>query len=115
MKAIDILGVVIWLVLLPILGIVGYMKDIMWLFYLSGGIILLTNIIFLFTGALRCFGSILLVLSCIIGYSIAHSLWTGLMLGACITSGFLSILLVLVLCFSGVSTISSWFKGPKEN
>lgn len=62
MKAIEIIGVIVWLVLMPILGIVGYLKDISWLLYVFGGIITLTELCFLIR-AQRCLGSILLILS----------------------------------------------------
>lgn len=115
MKGYEIFGVAIWLVLMPILGIVGYFYDISWLLYVFGGIIALTEVIFLFTGALRCFGSILLIVSCAIGYSITKSFWIGLLLGSCITAAFLSVGLVVVLCFSGMSTITSFLKRDKTN
>ena len=57
----EYLFVAVWLVLLPIMGIIGYVYDISWLFYIIGGLIALTEIFFLFTGALRCLGSILLM------------------------------------------------------
>lgn len=110
MKAIEIIGVIVWLVLMPVLGIVGYMNDISWLLYVFGGIITLTELCFLFTGALRCFGSVLLVISCIIGYSITKSLWIGMLLGSCITASILSIGLIILMCFSGVSTVTGWIK-----
>lgn len=100
----------IWLVLLPIIGIIGYVYDITWLFYIIGGIITLTEIFFLFTGALRCFGSILLIISCVIGYSITRSIWTGLLLGSCITGSVLSIGITIFACFTGLATITNWFK-----
>lgn len=114
MKAIEIIGVIVWLVLMPILGIVGYMNDISWLLYVFGGIITLTELCFLFTGALRCFGSVLLVISCIIGYSITKSLWIGMLLGSCITASILSIGLIILMCFSGVSTVTGWIKKDGE-
>lgn len=56
----DYVFVGILLVLLPIAGIIGYIYDWSWLFYIVGGLITLMEIIFLFTGALRCLGSVLL-------------------------------------------------------
>ena len=110
MKAIEIIGVIVWLVLMPIMGIVGYLYDISWLLYVFGGIITLTELCFLFTGALRCLGSVLLIISVIIGYSITKSLWIGMLLGSCITASILSVGLIIMMCFSGVSTITGWFK-----
>lgn len=40
---IEYLGVFVWLVLMPVLGIVGYMHGLSWLFYICGGIHLLTE------------------------------------------------------------------------
>ena len=107
---IDYLIVGLWLVLLPFMGIFGYVYDVLWLFYIAGGLITLTEIVFLFVGALRCFGSIMLIVSCIIGYSITKSLWVGLMLGACITASILSVLFIIIMCFSGLATITNLFK-----
>lgn len=106
----EYIFVAVWLVLLPIIGIVGYIYDFLWIFYIIGGLIALTEIFFLFTGALRCLGSLLLVLSCIIGYSITNSLWIGLLLGSCITASILSIGLIVIMCFSGLTTLTEWFK-----
>lgn len=106
----DFLFVGIWIVLLPIIGIIGYVCDLSWLFYIIGGIVTLTEIFLLFTGALRCLGSVLLIISCVIGYSITNSLWIGMLLGSCVTASVLSIGLVVFMCFSGVSTITGWFK-----
>ena len=111
MKAIEIIGVIVWLVLMPILGIVGYLKDISWLLYVFGGIITLTELCFLITGALRCLGSILLILSFVIGYGITKSFWIGMLLGSCITASILSIGLIIIMCFSGMATITNWIKG----
>lgn len=102
--------VVIWLALLPIIGIIGYVYDISWLFYAIGGIITLTEIVFLFVGALRCFGSILLIMSCVIGYSITRSFWIGLMLGSCIMPSILVIGYLIIVCISGLATITGLFK-----
>lgn len=110
MKAIEIIGVIVWLVLMPVLGIVGYINDISWLLYVFGGIITLTELCFLFTGSLRCFGSVLLILSFIIGYGITKSFWIGMLLGSCITASILSIGLLIMMCFSGVSTITGFLK-----
>ena len=110
MKTIEIIGVIVWLVLMPVLGIVGYINDISWLLYVFGGIITLTELCFLFTGALRCFGSVLLILSFIIGYGITKSFWIGMLLGSCITASILSIGLLIMMCFSGVSTITGFLK-----
>ena len=57
----EYLFVTVWIVLLPYIGIVGYVYDVSWLFYIIGGLITLTELFFLFTGALRCLGSILLI------------------------------------------------------
>ena len=114
MKAIEIIGVIVWLVIIPVLGIVGYMYDISWLLYVFGGIIILTELCFLFTSALRCFGSVLLVISCIIGYSITKSLWIGMLLGSCITASILSVGLIIMMCFSGVSAITGLLKKDGE-
>lgn len=110
MKTIEIIGVIVWLVLMPVLGIVGYVKDISWLLYVFGGIITITELCFLFTGTLRCLGSVLLILSFIIGYSITNSFWVGLLLGSCITASVLSIGLIIIMCFSGVSAITGFLK-----
>ena len=115
MKAIDIIGVIVWLIIMPILGIVGYMNDISWLLYVFGGIITLTELFFLFTGALRCLGSILLIISVIIGYSITKSFLIGMLLGSCITASVLSVGLIIIMCFSGVSTITGWLKKDGES
>ena len=114
MKAIEIIGVIVWLVLMPVLGIVGYVYDISWLLYVFGGIITLTELCLLFAGALRCLGSVLLVISCIIGYSITKSLWIGMLLGSCITASIISTGLIILMCFSGVSTITGWIKKEGE-
>ncbi len=106
---IEYLGVFVWLVLMPILGIVGYLYDISWLFYICGGIMLLTNAAFLFLGALRCFGVVLLVISCIVGYYIANTLGMGMLLGPCITSAILGIGMIILISFSGISTIKGLF------
>jgi len=106
----EYLFVGIWLELLPFVGIIGYMFDVSWLFYIVGGLITLAEIIFLFTGALRCLGSVLLIASCVIGYSITKSLWVGLMLGSCITGSVLSILFIIIMCSSGMATITKLFK-----
>ena len=106
----EYLFVAVWLVLLPIMGIIGYVYDISWLFYIIGGLIALTEIFFLFTGALRCLGSILLIVSCIIGYSITKGWWTGLLLGSCITASILSIGIIVIMCITGMTTITEWFK-----
>ena len=111
---IEYLGVFVWLVLMPILGIVGYMYDISWLFFICGGIMLLTNAAFLFLGALRCLGSVLLVISCVVGYYITKSLWMGMLLGPCITSAFLSVGMIILICFSGISTITGLFKNNAD-
>ena len=111
MKAVEIIGVIVWLVLMPILGIVGFLKDISWLLYVFGGIITLTELCFLITGALRCLGSILLILSFVIGYSITKSFWIGMLLGSCITASILSVGMILIMCFSGMETITDWIKG----
>ena len=106
----EYLFVAVWLVLLPIIGIICYVYELSWIFYIIGGIITLTEIVFLFTGALRCLGSILLIVSCIIGYSITKSLLIGLLLGSCITASILSIGLIVMMCFTGMTTITEWFK-----
>lgn len=113
MKESDVIALVAWFVLMPIFGIVGYVYDISWLLYVFGGFMLLTYIFFLITGALACLGTILLVLSWVIGYYVTSSFWIGLLLGSCITASVLSITLIAVLCFSGISTISRWLKGNK--
>ena len=107
----EYLFVAVWLVLLPFIGIVGYFYDVPWLFYIIGGLITLTELFFLFTGALRCLGSILLIISCIIGYCITNSLWIGLLLGSCITGSILSVGIIIIMCFSGIATITDWVKG----
>ena len=106
----EYLFVAVWLVLLPFIGIIGYIYDVSWLFYIIGGLITLTELIFLFTGALRCLGSILLILSFVIGYSITNSFWIGILLGSCITASVLSIGFVVLMCFSGISAITGFFK-----
>lgn len=106
----EYLFVAVWLVLLPIIGIIGYLYDVSWLFYIVGGLIALTELFFLFAGALRCLGSILLIASCIIGYSITNSFWIGLLLGSCITASILSIGLIVIMCFTGLTTITEWLK-----
>lgn len=110
----EYLFVAVWIVLLPYIGIVGYVYDVSWLFYIIGGLITLTELFFLFTGALRCLGSILLIISCIIGYCITNSLWPGLLLGSCITASILSVGIFIILCFSGIATITDWIKGKRN-
>jgi hypothetical protein len=111
---IEYIGVFIWLVLLPVFGIVGYIYDISWLFYVCGGIMLLSNAAFLFFGALRCLGAVLLILACIIGYYLTHSLWMGMLLGSCITSAILSVGMIVLMCFSGFSAVTGLFKKDSE-
>ena len=90
----EYLFVGIWLEIMPLLGIIGYICDILWLFYIIGGIIALTEVFFLFTGALRCVGSVLLIVSCVIGYSLTKSLLHGILLGSCITGTLLGVLFI---------------------
>ena len=111
---IEYIGVFIWLILMPILGIVGYIYDIPWLFYICGGIMLLSNSAFLFLGALRCLGVVLLVLACIIGYYITKSFWMGMLLGPCITSAIISVGMIILVLFTGVSTVTELFKKDSE-
>lgn len=106
----DYVFVGILLVLLPIAGIMGYIYDWSWLFYIVGGLITLMEIIFLFTGALRCLGSVLLIISCGLGYFITQSVVTGLLLGSCVTASLLSIGLAILICSTGFSTITNLFK-----
>jgi hypothetical protein len=84
----------VWLELLPLLGIIAYLCDISWLFYTIGGIVALTEVVFLFTGALRCLGPVLLIVSCVIGYSLTKSLLYGVLLGSCITGTLLGVLFI---------------------
>lgn len=111
----EYLFVVIWLVVLPFVGIIGYVYDVSWLFYIIGGLITLTEVFFLFTGALRCLGSVMLIVSCIIGYSITKSFWIGLMLGSCISASVLSIIIIAIMCFSGLAAITNLFKKKQED
>lgn len=113
-RFIDYLVVFVWLILIPILGIVGYLYDISWLFYICGAVMLLTNAAFLFLGALRCFGVVLLAISCIVGYYITNTLGMGMLLGPCITSTILGVGIIFLICLSGISTIKGLFDNNVE-
>lgn len=70
-------------IFLPILGLVGYFNDIGWLFYIAGGLATIFDIIAVFTGALRCFGSLITIACWIRGYTLTHSIVSGVILGSC--------------------------------
>ena len=92
----DALYLLIVFLFLPVAGIVGYFIKIPWLFYISGGLTTLMSLFLLFSGAFRCLGSALLVISVAIGYYFTESILEGLLLGSCITTfllvGFFSLL-----------------------
>jgi len=105
----EYIFIFVLLMLVPVIGIIAYVYNILWLFYILGGAISLVEFFFLFTGALRCLGSVLLIISFIIGYCVTQSLLIGLLLGSCITASILSIGLEIIMGVFGGQSITGWF------
>lgn len=77
--------------ILPILGVIGYYYDINWLFYTAGSIATVLDIISIISGELRCFGTIITVVSWVAGYRYTGSLWSGMLLGSCVSTVIMTI------------------------
>ena len=107
----DALFLLIEFLILPIAGIVGYFAQIPWLLYIAGGLTTLMSIFLLFTGAFRCLGSVLLVISVAIGYYLTESILEGLLLGSCITT---FLLVGLFSLFTGIPAIGLFRKDDEQ-
>ena len=107
----DALYLLIVFLILPIAGIVGYFAQIPWLLYIAGGLTTLMSIFLLFTGAFRCLGSALLVISVAIGYYLTESILEGLLLGSCITT---FLLVGLFSLFTGIPAFGLFRKDDEQ-
>ena len=109
MKWYEVLFLIVWIII-PIFGIVGYYNDIMWLFYAAGILSLVIAGALLYFGELGCFTTVFLLVSLAIGYFVTGTIWNGLLLGSCILFSVIYVFMIIMMCFSGVSTVMGFFK-----
>lgn len=109
----DVFFLMVWM-FIPFLGIFGYYSGITWLFYTTGIITLLLASTLLLFGKLGCFTILYLVVSCVIGYFLTGTIWNGLILGSCFMLSLVYVFFILVMGFSGVSTVMGFFKKDGE-
>ena len=100
--------------LLPFLGLLGFYNEIWWLFYIAGGLCLIMDVISLFNGQLRCWGSIVTIVFWIIGYRVVGSFWNGLIWGTCVSTLVLTLFALAMSVFTfgigGVMVGFDWIK-----
>lgn len=113
MKWYEFIFLIVW-VLIPIFGIVGYYNDITWLFYAAGILSLVIAGALLYFGEMGCLTVAFLLVSLAIGYYITSTIWNGLLLGSCILFTVIYAFMIIIMCFSGVSTIKGFFKKDTE-
>ncbi len=99
--------------LLPLAALYAYYNDHMTLFYWTGSIVAILDIIAIFSGSLRCWGSIVTMGCWIWAYNTVGSTWEGLILGSCwsfiILMGTMSIILIPTILISFVALLLSPF------
>lgn len=113
MKWYEFLFLIVW-VLIPIFGIVGYYNNITWLFYAAGVLSLAIAGALLYFGEMGCFTVAFLLVSLAIGYFVTGTIWNGLLLGSCMLFSAIYVIMIIVMCFSGVSTVVGFFKKDTE-
>lgn len=104
--------------ILPILALYGYYEGYMTLFYWTGSIVAVLDILAVLTGALRCVGTFLTVSCCVYFCKQVDSTWEGIVLGSCYSSivvlGLMSIVLIPVALVAIAGIISSPFVWLKK-
>lgn len=105
--------------ILPILALYGYYSDHMTLFYWTGSIVAILDIIALLSGSLRCWGDIL-TLICWWGASRqTDDTWEAIILGSCYSSmimlSIMSVVLIPLILAAIVGIIQIPFIWIKEH
>lgn len=83
--------------LLPIAALYGYYTDHMTLFYWTGSIVAVLDILAVLSGNLRCWGTLLTLVCWRIAFGQTGSLWEGLILGSCYS--FMGVMAMMSLVF----------------
>lgn len=94
--------------LLPILAFVAYDNELTWLFNVCGILSMLHALTALFS-KYSLFCAILMIVGCIVGFSLADSFWYKLLLGFCI-SEFEICLFVIINNFYAERQMKKWIK-----
>lgn len=99
--------------LLPLVALYAYYNDYMTLFYWTGSIVAVLDIIAILNGSLRCWGTLLTVGCWVWACRMVDSTWEGLILGSCwsflVVMGLMSITVIPMLLVGFVGLILSPF------
>lgn len=95
------------LLIVPLVGLIAFVYNCTWLFYVTGGIAFLSNIIYLLGGESGCWTSTIMIVGLILGYVITDRILDGVFLGSLLFFAFLYTATLFVFLVSFVIAITN--------